>query len=257
MDAVSEVLIARAPKGDGLSSMLGASAIGHIVLVGVFVFVPAWWFGADNKPPETIMQISLGGPIGPETGGTEVLGANTIQKLQPIEAKKPIEPVRPPAAKTPEMVEPTKAPPRKVTPNPVEAKDPKSAKPTVGKEIQQGSSIAKSPATGQGFGLSSGGGGAGGHLEVSDFCCPEYLATMSTLIRRNWNSQVGAVGRTHLRFVIQKDGRIADITIEQSSGVETMDSFARRALLLTKLPPLPPAFPEAALAVHLYFDYTR
>ena len=41
---------------------------------------------------------------------------------------------------------------------------------------------------------------------------------MSTLLRRNWNSQVGAVGRTHLRFVIQKDGRIADITIEQSSG---------------------------------------
>jgi TonB family protein len=227
------------------------------VLVGVFVFVPAWWFGADNKPPETIMQISLGGPIGPETGGTEVLGANTIQKLLPVEAKKPIEPVRPPAAKTPEMVEPTKAPPRTVTPNKVDAKDPKSAKPTVGKEIQQGSSIAKSNATGQGFGQSSGGGGAGGHLEVTDFCCPEYLATMSTLIRRNWNSQVGAVGRTHLRFVIQKDGRIADITIEQSSGVETMDSFARRALMLTKLPPLPAAFPDAALAVHLYFDYTR
>jgi len=121
MDAVSEVLIARAPKGDGLSSMLGASAIGHIVLVGVFVFVPAWWFGADNKPPETIMQISLGGPIGPETGGSEVLGANTVQKLIPIEAKKPIEPVRPPAAKTPEMVEPTKAPPKKVTPNNVDA----------------------------------------------------------------------------------------------------------------------------------------
>src|SRR6187431_1411058 len=50
---VSEVLIAREPKNDGLSSMLGASAIGHIVLVGVFVFVPAWWFGAENKLPET------------------------------------------------------------------------------------------------------------------------------------------------------------------------------------------------------------
>jgi TonB family protein len=80
---------------------------------------------------------------------------------------------------------------------------------------------------------------------------------MQTLIRRNWNSQVGAVGRTHLRFVIQKDGRIADITIEQSSGVETMDSFARRALLLTKLPPLPAGYSESALAVHLYFEYTR
>src|SRR4030095_1820295 len=116
------------------------------------------WFGADNKPPETIMQISLGGPIGPETGGTGVLGANTIQKLMPVEAKKPIEPVRPPAAKTPEMVEPTKGTPRKVTPNPAEAKGRKRAKPTVGKDIQQGSSIPKRPAAGQGFGLSSGGG---------------------------------------------------------------------------------------------------
>lgn len=255
MDAVSEVLIARGAKADGLSSMLGASAVAHLVLVGLFVLVPAWWFGAENMPPETIMQISLGGPVGPDKSGAEVLGGRSIQQV--TETKRAIEPVRPPAAKTPEMIEPTKAPPRKTTPNKAEAKDPRSTRPTVGKEIQKGPAVAETGAKGMGFGLSQGGGGAGGHLEVTDFCCPEYLVTMSTLIRRNWNSQVGAVGRTHLRFVIQKDGRIADITIEQSSGVETMDSFARRALLLTKLPPLPPGYTEPALAVHLYFDYTR
>ena len=256
MDAVSEVLIARAPKKDALNSMLGASVAAHVLAFVVFVLAPAWWFGAKQEAPETIMQISLGGPIGPATGGREVEGANPIQAV-PVEPKKAIEPVRPPAARTPEMIEPTKAPPKKVAPNKADAKDPRGAKPTVGKEVQKGSSIAKSPARGEGFGLSSGGGGAGGHLEVTDFCCPEYLVTMQTLIRRNWNSQVGAVGRTHLRFVIQRDGRIADITIEQSSGVEMMDSFARRALLLTKLPPLPPGYSESALAVHLYFEYTR
>jgi TonB family protein len=257
MDAVSEVLIARAPKGDRLGSMLGASAIVHIVLVAVFVFVPAWWFGADNRPPETIMQISLGGPIGPNDGGISTLGGRAIQQAVPVEAKKPIEPVRPPAAKAPEMIDPTKAPPRKITPNNVEAKDPKSTRPTKGVEIQQGTSIAETGAKGMGFGLSSGGGGAGGNLEVADFCCPEYLATMYRAIKANWNSQVGAVGRTHLRFVIQKDGRIVDITVEQSSGVEVMDSFARRALILTKLPPLPSGYSEPTLAVHLYFDYQR
>jgi TonB family protein len=257
MDAVSEVLIARAPKDDGLSSMLGASAIGHIVLVGVFVFVPAWWFGAENKAPETIMQISLGGPVGPKDGGLQVLGGRTIQQVVPVEAKKAIEPVRPPSAKPPEMIEPTKAPPKKITANKVEAKDPRSAKPTVGKEIQKGTSIAETGAKGMGFGLSSGGGGTGGNLEVANFCCPEYLATMYALIKANWNSQIGAAGRTHLRFVIQKDGRIVDITVEQSSGVEVMDSFARRALILTKLPPLPAGYDEPALAVHLYFDYQR
>ena len=63
MDAVSQVLIARAPKDDGLGSMLGASIAVHAALVAAFVLVPAWWFGAENKAPETIMEISLGGPM--------------------------------------------------------------------------------------------------------------------------------------------------------------------------------------------------
>jgi TonB family protein len=255
MDAVSEVLIARTPKGDGLTSMLGASVVAHAVLVGVFVILPAAWFGAEQRQPETIMQISLGGPLGPNDGGAATLGGRTIQQL--TETKKAIEPVRPPSAKAPEMIEPTKAPPKKITPNKVEAKDPRSTRPTKGAEVQTGSSVAETGAKGMGFGLSSGGGGGGGHLEVSNFCCPEYLNTMVTLIKRNWNSQQGAVGRTHLRFVIQKDGRIVDITLEKSSGVESMDLFARRALMLTKLPPLPAGYSEPALAVHLYFDYTR
>lgn len=255
MDAVSEVLIARSARTDGLSSMLGASAIAHVVLVGLLVFLPAAWFGAKFEQPETIMQISLGGPLGPNDGGVTTLGGRTIQQL--TETKKAIEPVRPPSAKPPEMIEPTKAPPKKTTPNKVEAKDPRSTRPTKGAEIQKGTSIAETGAKGMGFGLSSGGGGGGGHLEVSNFCCPEYLNTMVTQIRSNWNSQQGAVGRTHLRFVVQKDGRIVDITLEKSSGVDTMDLFARRALMLTKLPPLPAGYTQPALAVHLFFDYTR
>src|SRR5688500_12682174 len=97
MDAVSEVLIARAPKADGLNPMLGASIIAHVALVGAFVFLPAAWFGAKQEPPVTIMQISLGGPLGPNDGGTEMLGRRTIQQL--AETKKAIEPVRPPSAK--------------------------------------------------------------------------------------------------------------------------------------------------------------
>lgn len=255
MDAVSEVLVARSARTDRLGSMLGASAIAHIGLMGLFVFLPAAWFGAKIDQPETIMQISLGGPLGPNDGGVATLGGRTIQQLS--ETKKAIEPVRPPSAKAPEMIEPTKAPPKKTTPNKIEAKDPRSARPTKGEEIQKGSSIAETGAKGMGFGLSSGGGGGGGHLEVSNFCCPEYLNTMVSSIRSNWNSQQGAVGRTHLRFVIQKDGRIVDITLEKSSGVDTMDLFARRALMLTKLPPLPAGYTESALAVHLFFDYTR
>lgn len=257
MDAVSEVLIGRAEKGDGLSSMLGASAFAHFALVTLFVLLPTWWFGADNKPPETVMQISLGGPITEDKGGTTTMGGRAIQQAVPVEAKKPVEPVRPPAAVTPEMTVPTKLPPRQTTPNKVEAKDPKSTRPTKGAEVQKGSSVAETGGKGMGFGLSGGAGGTSGMLEVANFCCPEYLAQMASTIKSNWNSQLGAVGRTHLRFVIQRDGRITDITVEQSSGVEFMDSYARRALILSKLQPLPAAYDQPALAVHLYFDYSR
>lgn len=258
MDAVSEVLVAREAKGDGLNSMLGASAMAHLVMVGLFVFLPAAWFGAEHKQPETVMVISLGGPIGTDRAGLTTLSTRTIQQLQPDEMKKAIEPVRPPSAKTPEMIEPTKAPPRKTTPNKIEAKDPKSTRPTKGKEIQTGSAIAETGAKGQGFGLSSGGGGTGGvQLEVSNFCCPEYLATMTALIKANWDNRQGATGMTRMRFVIQKDGRIVDVTVLQSSGVQTLDFYAQRALSLTKLPPLPAGYPEQALAVRLAFEYER
>jgi TonB family protein len=255
MDAVSEVLIARTEKGDGLNSMLGASAAAHLVLLLLFVFLPAAWFGAEHKEPETIMQISLGGPVGPDVAGLNVAGARPIQQV--TESPKSVEPVRPPAAKTPEMVLPTKAPPRKTTPNKVEAKDPRSTRPTKGAEVVKGSSVAETSARGQGFGLSSGMGGEGGYLEVGNFCCPEYLATMRSAIMSNWNSRQGAAGRTHMRFVIQRDGRIADISVQRSSGVQVLDYYAQRALMLTKLPPLPAGYDQPVLAVHLYFDYQR
>lgn len=257
MDAVSEVLVARAPKDDGLSSMLGASVMAHIVLVGAFMFLPAWWFGADSEPPETVMEISLGGPIGPDKSGLTSMTSRTIQEALKEVPKVP-EPIRPPSAKTPEMIEPTKVPPKKTPPQKVDAKDPRSNRPTKGEEVRKGSSIADSPARGQGFGgLSSGGGGTGVQLEVGDFCCPEYLATMSALIRANWNNQQNAAGLTRLRFVIRRDGSIVDITVLQSSGAQALDFFAERALKLTKLPPLPAAYSESTLAVRLGFEYTR
>ena len=88
MDAVSEVLSARADKRDGLSSMLGASAMAHIAVVAMFVFVPAWWFGVEHKVPETVMQISLGGPVGPDKSGLTTLGGRTIQQAVPSEVKR-------------------------------------------------------------------------------------------------------------------------------------------------------------------------
>lgn len=255
MDAVSEVLIARSASSAGLISMVGWSAVVHVVLVAAVAFVPGAWFGASNREPEVIMQISLGGPVGPSDGGLATLGGRTIQQV--VETRKAVEPVRPPAAQTPAMIEPTKAPPRKTTPTRTDAKDPRSATPSKGAVIQKGTAIAETGATGQGFGLSSGAGGKGGYVDVVDFCCPGYLATMKDQITINWSSKQGTVAETKMRFVIQRDGRIVEISVEQSSGRADLDFLASRALQLAKLPPLPIEFNGPALPVHLWFEYVR
>ena len=85
MDAVSEVLAARMVKSDGLNSMLGWSAIAHLVMVALVAFVPTDWWGAEDKAPEIVMQISLGGAVGPRDGGLATLGA----AARPVKTRAP------------------------------------------------------------------------------------------------------------------------------------------------------------------------
>jgi TonB family protein len=59
-----------------------------------------------------------------------------------------------------------------------------------------------------------------------------------------------------LKLTIQRDGGIADSAIERSSGTATLDLTAQRALTLTRvLPPLPGAYPNSTLTIHLTFEY--
>ena len=116
------------------------------------------------------------------------------------------------------------------------------------------------PNQGLGFGgLSTGGGtGAGGYLDVANFCCPDYLVTMLQLVQSNWMARQEVSGETLVEFRIQRDGRLTDIELEKSSGYAALDLTAQRALFMTqRLPPLPSAFPDDHLTVHLRFPYQR
>ena len=259
MDAVSEVLLARGADREDMRSMLAWSALAHLVLLTAIALAPAEWLGAAaEREPEVVMQVSLGGAVGPRDGGLATLGGRPIQQLQPVEAKPVIEPVRPPAAREPEMVEAKKIAPKKPPPPVPEAKDPKSRVPTKGEEIRAGTAVAETGGKGQGFGLTAGGGGTGGYLDVANFCCPDYLATMLDLVNRNWDSKQQADGTVLVRFTIQRDGRVADVAVERSSGTPALDYLAQRAMLLTRqFPPLPGAFGEPVLTVHLVFEYKR
>jgi TonB family protein len=77
-------------------------------------------------------------------------------------------------------------------------------------------------------------------------------------IRSNWDYNQQSSGTVMVRFTIQRDGTIASVQVERSSGYPTLDFPATRAVLLTrKLPPLPQPYTEPTLGVHLSFEYSR
>jgi TonB family protein len=259
-EAVSAILQDRAREADGLSRMLMLSLAVHAALVAGFLLVPAAWRSraADNA---AVMEISLGGAEGPDTGGMTTMADRAVQTIAKPDAPKATE--RPPAAKPPEMVEPdrlTKPTTRPVKPL-AKPQDKSTARtPTAGAEIKAGSARVKTGGAAIPFGgLAQGGGGAGGvRLDVQNFCCPEYLALMVQRVKQNWNPNQGATGEPEIRFTIRRDGMLTNVELEKSSGQALLDLEARRAVHKTmRLPPLPREYPGNSLTVHLTFDFKR
>ena len=114
------------------------------------------------------------------------------------------------------------------------------------------------PGSGEGA-PGAGGGGAGGMLDDATFQYGWYLSNMSGLFSRNWTRPIKPDLSTTLRaivhFRIQKDGKLTDIVLEQSSGDAALDRSALRAVQDSNpLPQLPPAYGKDSLGVHFFFD---
>ena len=252
--SVTDIIISRAQITERMDAMIPWSIAAHIALFAFMIFMPASWRGAVDEGPRTVMTISLGGAAGPRNGGLTTMGGRTVQAPPPEPVKK-VE--TPPAAKTPEMALPTKNA-RQVKPQPREApKDATARTPSTG-QPQEGSTRVDTGAKGQGFGLTSGGGaGTSVQLDVANFCCPEYLSQMVTLIQRNWQSNQGIAGSVIMKFTITRAGTIENVQVERSSGFLAHELTAQRALLLTRLPELPIQFPNPSLTIHMTFEYQR
>ena len=259
---VTDVLRDRRGEPDGLQKMLVASVAAHVVVAALVMAAPSHVGGRASEPPRTVMTISIaGGGTGPQSGGLTSIGGPPVQQLRPPEETPKREPVRPPAAKAPEMTVPLPGKPVKQVAKSEVKQAPAEARgrtPTRGAQVTPGSSIAETGVRGQGFGLSTGGGpGAGSSLEITgDFCCPGYIATMVDRIRGAWNQNQGARGLAFVKFTIQRDGRLTDYIIEKPSGSTPLDLAALRAVAVTKtLPPLPNEYSNPTLVVHLSFEY--
>lgn len=101
-------------------------------------------------------------------------------------------------------------------------------------------------------------------FESSWYPWGDYSQTMVNRIRLHWHENMPALlhtgmpGVVKIRFTIQRNGRITDITILESSTIPPYDFAAAKAIELSStLPPLPADFPNPDERVTAIFYYNK
>lgn len=258
MDAVSQVLDDRLQTVDSLSRTMVVSLLAHVAVIAGLAFMPR--MSGLPQDETRAMTIMLGGAVGPDQGRNP-MDARKVQEVAP-EGKKPTD--TPPAPTKPEMIEPVKSAPvvkGKPTPDPPKITPQLQGRtPSQGAEVNKGSARIETNSTAQNPtpGLATGGGGAGGaYTDYGDFCCPEYLAQVQALIKRNWQPRQGQVGTNTVKFTIRRDGSIDSVMIHEGNN-QLLNLASQRAIQVTRnVPPLPAAFTPPQLTVYLVFEYQR
>ncbi len=258
------------------------SALLHVGLVVLIVVSPSF---SRSRPKGLVQYINfMGGGGGGGTGGAPAGGGGAVvAKTEPLpEAKKP-------ALRDLTVASKLKPEPKSSITHPVDK--PKTAKkgpekqaaiskpvptaPTAADAVNAGAAGAQS---GAGFGLrfGTGGGGTGGGTAgggtgsgggdpfgVANFPFQFYLQMISDKISANWfqslvDPGIGGMLQTEVYFRIYKNGQISDIRINVSSGVESFDLSARRAIEAAKpFAPLPNEYDGQYLGITLVFEHAK
>jgi len=250
-ETVSEILEIRAVPETGFSRSVTGSIVVHLVGV-VALFLAHQYVLAHPQAAQEVMTITLGGSTGPRSTGMTSASARPVDEVAP-QAKH--EPIKTASSQSNVMTLPIKSEPK-----PQLNRDlPSTAMPkppTIGAHVRQGSSLAETGSMSQDTGLTIGGGaGSSARLEVdANFCCPEYVKTMVQRIEAKWTKDIPGRGEATLRFVIQRNGKVTDITVEKSTGT-IYENQSLSALQQAQIPPLPPEFKGDHLVIHLRFPY--
>jgi len=251
MHDVSDVLTIRAQQLEAFSKPIAASMVVHVVVLAALALAPAAWFAA--KEPEKTITINLGsGALGPERSGMTATGGRQVDVIEPPKPREPIPPAAPPKAAEFVPAAPSKPAPEKPADKSASFVTPKAA---TGAQIQKGTALIETGAKGLAVGLSA--GGLGGVQSDADFCCKDYLTEITSGIAARWISSQGIEGTVIMEFVVEKDGRVADITFKQKTGLAQLDLAAERALTGARVPPLPSRYPGQRLYITLAFPYKR
>jgi protein TonB len=96
-------------------------------------------------------------------------------------------------------------------------------------------------------------------LDTDDFPFAPYINRVRQKIAANWRVPEGSQGEERfcrVYFRIQRDGSVAMVAVEESSGMFMFDQAAKRAVVnAAPLPPLPREYRDAHLGVHFSFVY--
>jgi protein TonB len=194
----------------------------HVVLLWalltLFRVVP------EMRLPDKVYQVKILQPI---MRSRSVEQEAAVQEAPPPEPEKPAEVKPKEKKKTPEKEAEQKSPPEP---------EEKPMDVSVDEETLDGTSIA---------------------VEGQRFPFSYYLAAVERKVSENWFSGVSseAEGRTCIVFFrLRRDGRVADVQIEQSSGNSYFDRSAMRAIRsASPFPPLPKTFTDDYLSIHFTF----
>src|SRR5580765_7019326 len=107
-----------------------------------------------------------------------------------------------------------------------------------------------------GFGITGGGGDFGTRYAW-------YVQVIQRKVSENWmkyevDPRITSAQRVYITFDVARDGHPANVRVEQSSGVPSLDISATRALQrIDTFGPLPPDYPGSKISVEYWFDYKR
>jgi TonB family protein len=116
---------------------------------------------------------------------------------------------------------------------------------------------------GLGEGPGGGGSGFGDQVGLSNFPFQYYLQIITDRVSSSWFTSlvdpgVSGTYTTTVYFKIMRNGRVADLEVKESSGIESLDMSAQRAIQgSAPFPPLPADYEGDYLGIHLIFEHAK
>jgi TonB family protein len=274
----------RTPRKAELAAIAGALAL-HLLFVAVAFAVPhltppppPMEFVPVQIIPAQALGVRRPAPPRKKAAAPTATPAPSPETTPAAEepAAKPEPPKSEPQDDVPVLPSPDDSKKKKETPKPqatVKPEKPAGSTPDTGKREQTGRSPSGSSEEGPsgtapgetGDQLGRRGGAQGnplgttafgselGGLDNPDFTYGYYLDRLLSLIDAQWaRPSMGAGIKTVIFFRINRDGSMADLRVEQSSGYNSFDLAALRAVQnAAPFPPLPRAFQHDSLGVNL------